>query len=70
MARNILTVLKETLTLYIAFNRGGRGESALLYYLVFATVLSCINPSVTIVTKSPKEDLLIFSISLVTPFFV
>ncbi len=29
--RNILTVHRETLTQYITFNRGGRGESVLLY---------------------------------------
>jgi hypothetical protein len=30
-SRNILTVLRETLTQYITFNRRGRGDSVLLY---------------------------------------
>jgi hypothetical protein len=33
-ATNVLTVLRETLTQYITFNRGGRGESVLLYSVV------------------------------------
>ncbi len=33
-ARNMLTVLRETLTQYITFNRGGRGWSVLLYFVV------------------------------------
>jgi hypothetical protein len=41
---------------------GGGGESVLLYSL--AIVMSCVDPSVRIVTKSPKlGPLLIFSIS-------
>ncbi len=60
-------VLRETLTQYIAFNRGGRGESLLVYSVVLQPCMtSCIDPSVRIVTKSPKvrvEPLLKFSIS-------
>jgi hypothetical protein len=56
-----LTILRETLTQYITFNRGGRGESVLCS---LATVLSCIDPSVRIVTKSSQVGPL-FSISLV-----
>jgi hypothetical protein len=45
-ARNILTVLRETLTQYITFNGGGGEGGGSLYscsrYL--ATVLSCIRP--------------------------
>jgi hypothetical protein len=33
-ARNISTVPRETLTQYITFKRGGRGESVLLYSVV------------------------------------
>jgi hypothetical protein len=33
-ARNIFTVLRETLTQYITFNTGGIGESVLLYSVV------------------------------------
>jgi hypothetical protein len=62
----ILTVHRETLTQYITFKRGGRGESLLLYSLAIETY--CIDPSVRIVTKSPKvRPLLIFSIYLCTP---
>ncbi len=32
--RDILPVLRETLTQYTTFKRGGRGESVLLYYVV------------------------------------
>jgi hypothetical protein len=44
---NILTVLRETLTQYITFNRGGREESVLLYSSL-AAMLSCIDPSLRI----------------------
>ncbi len=59
-ARNILTVHRETLTQYctLHFIEGGEGG---LYSCSLATVLSCIDTSVRIVTKSPKvEPLLIF----------
>ncbi len=42
---------------YITFKRGGRGDSVLMYSVVldrFGTVMSCIDASVRIVTKSPK----------------
>ncbi len=50
--RNILTVHRETLTQYITFKRGGRGKSVLFYS--FATVTSCLDLSVRIVTKIPE----------------
>ncbi len=59
--RIFLSVLRETLTQYrtLHFNRGGEREVCTL-----ATVTSCIDPSVRIVKKSPKEEPpLIFSIS-------
>jgi hypothetical protein len=63
--RNILTVLTETLTQYITFNIGGERGVSTIVFCSLATVLSCIGPSVRIVTKSPKVGpLLIFSISL------
>jgi hypothetical protein len=63
-ARNILTVLTETRA-DNTFNKGGRGESCTLVLCSFTTVMSCMDLSVRIVTKSPKgERLLIFSISL------
>ncbi len=43
-ARNILTVLRETLTQYILFNRGGRGESVLLYSVVLQPWYSASTP--------------------------
>ncbi len=47
------------------FNKGGRGESCTLVLCSFTTVMSCMDLSVRIVTKSPKGGrLLIFSISL------
>jgi hypothetical protein len=61
-----LTVLRETLTQYITFNRGGRRESVLCYSVVLQPYMSCLDPSERTVTKSPKVGpLLIFSISLV-----
>ncbi len=67
-ARNILTVHRETLSQYITFKRGGREESVLLsctLYSSLTTVMSCVDLSMRIVTKSPKVGpLLIFSISL------
>jgi hypothetical protein len=60
-----LTVLTETFTQYITFNRGGERGVSTLVVCSLATVLSCIDPSVRIVTKSPKVGpLLIFSVSL------
>ncbi len=58
-ARNILTVHRETLTQYITFKRGWRGQSVLLYpvALQFAAVTSCINASVRIVTNTRRWDL-------------
>jgi hypothetical protein len=44
-----LTVLRETLTQYNTFNRGGRRESVLLY-----SVLRPASTSLVIVKKSPK----------------
>jgi hypothetical protein len=38
-ARNILTVLRETLTQYITSNRRGRGDSILLYLFVLQPVV-------------------------------
>ncbi len=50
--RIILTVHRETLTQYITFKRGGDGS---LYSCnCLATLTSCIDASVRIVTKSPK----------------
>jgi hypothetical protein len=43
-ARNILTVLRETLKQYITFNRGGERGVCTLVLCSLATVLSCINP--------------------------
>jgi hypothetical protein len=58
-------VLRETLTKYFTFNRG---EEGYLYSCSLATVLSCIDPSVRIVTKSPK-NLYLYSPSLwLNPF--
>ncbi len=48
--RNILTLRRETLTQYITVNRGGSGESV-LYSCILATVTSCIDTSVRIVTN-------------------
>ncbi len=57
-----LTVLRETLTQYITFTRGGRGESVLLYCVVLQPCfLFCIDPSMRIVTKSPKVGPLLYS---------
>ncbi len=71
--RNILNVLRETLSQYIIFNRGGGGERGVCTLVIFslATVMSCIGPSVRIGTKSPKVGpLLVFSISLVFMFYL
>jgi hypothetical protein len=56
----MLTVYRETLTQYIIHLKEG-GESS-LYLVLFslATVTSCIDPSVRIVTKSPKVELLLY----------
>jgi hypothetical protein len=63
LARNILTVHRETLTQYVTFKRGSRGVCTLVLCSL-ATDMSCIDPSGRIVTKSPKVGpLLIFSIS-------
>jgi hypothetical protein len=40
---SLLTVHRETLTQYITFKRGGRGQSVLLYFVRLATV----NPAST-----------------------
>ncbi len=68
-ARNILTVHTETLTPYIALKRGRRGEFVLLYGTRgLATVRSCFDPSVRILTQYSKVGpLLIISISLICP---
>jgi hypothetical protein len=62
-----LTVHRETLTQYITFKRGGRGESVCtLVFCSLATVTSSIDASVRIVTKPPKVGpLLVFSNALV-----
>jgi len=59
--RNILTVHRETLTQYITL----KGGICILVLCRHATVTSCIDPSVRIVTKSPKvqRPLLIISVS-------
>ncbi len=61
-SRNILTVLSETLTQYITFNRGWERGVCTLALCGLASVTSWIDPSVRTVTKSPKVGL-IFSIS-------
>ncbi len=53
------TVLRETLTQYITFNRG---EEKGLYSSTLGTLMSCIDPSVRIVTKSPKVGPLLISV--------
>jgi hypothetical protein len=64
-AKNILTVLRETLTRSsLHLIEGEEGICTPVLYSL-ATVTSCIDPSVRIMTKSPKsEPLLTFSISL------
>ncbi len=63
----ILTVHRETLTQYITYKRGG-GDVGSLYsftmYPSLATVTSCIDLSVRIVTKSPKVGPLLIFFSL------
>ncbi len=62
LRKNILTVHRETLTQNITFKR--RGTSTLVLS-VLATVISCMDPSVRMVTKSPKVGPLpVFSKSL------
>ncbi len=63
---HILIVLRETLTQYITFHGGGRGESVLLYSVVLQRCCpESTRYSVRIVTKSPKvKPLLIVFISL------
>jgi hypothetical protein len=62
----MLTVHRDTLTQYITFKKGGKG---ILYCILvrgsLETETPYIDPSVRILTKSPKVGpLLIFSISL------
>jgi hypothetical protein len=66
---NILTAHRGTLTPCITFKREGRGESVLLYSVVFQLWRPASTPRVRKVTKFPKVGpLLIFSISLVLTF--
>jgi hypothetical protein len=60
-----LSVLRETLAQYITFYRGERGVCTLLCSL--ATVLSCIDPSERIVTKSTKVGLLLTVLYIYSP---
>ncbi len=64
-----MTFLWRYSHVFLKFNRGVRGRVfTLVQYYVhcsLATVMSCIDPSVRIVTKSPKHGpLLLLSISL------
>jgi hypothetical protein len=53
-ARNILTVLREILTQYITFNRGGYRGASTPVLCSIATVTTCIDPSVRL-ERSPYQ---------------
>ncbi len=49
-----MSTYRETLTQYITFKRGGEGSLFSQNLCSLATVTSCIDGSVRIITKSPK----------------
>ncbi len=62
-----MTVHRETLTQYITYKRAGEGSLYSQNLCSLATVTSCIDGSVRIITKSPKVtrwDLYLYSPSL------
>jgi len=64
-----MSTYRETLTQYITFKRGGDGSLFSPNLCSLATVTSCIDGSVRIITKSPRSQggtstYSIFSISL------
>ncbi len=54
-----MSTYRETLTQYITFKRGGEGSLMTLIsqnLCILATVTSCIDSSVRIITKSPRSQ--------------